>query len=144
MLRYVGNWISRVLPNRPCQSKRMGRHRLQAEPLEDRLTPAATLAPSLFGGDLVITDMDATGRNNNLTVVVSGTNIAITDAAEQFSDAGGIPGALLSNGYQTITVPFASMSGNLVINSAAGDDSLTVDFSGGSFNKSISYNGGTG
>src|SRR5262245_52836201 len=117
MMRDLQDWINSVLPIRPGTATRRGQWRLHVEQMDERVTPTVSLTPSLSGGDLVIADMDATGKNNSLTAVVSGTTIIITDAAEQFSGAGGIAGASLSNGERTLTVPVASISGNLVVNS---------------------------
>ncbi len=87
---------------------------------------------------------DTTGVNNNLTAVVSGANLVVTDATQTF---GTIPaGGTLSNNNQTLTIPFSAITGPQVIfNTGAGNDTLTVDYSGGAFSKSISYNpAGTG
>ena len=50
---------------------RTGRRPLVVEQLENRVTPSASLAPSLSGGDLVIADTDAIGTDNSLTRVTT-------------------------------------------------------------------------
>src|SRR5262249_25242005 len=103
-----------------------------------------TLSATLDGANnLVIADTDPTGKNNNLTAVVSGANIVITDANETFAPSA-IPGAVLSNGNKTLTVPFASIGGTQVIfNTAGGNDTLVMDLSGGTFLKQLVFNGGS-
>ena len=102
---------------------------------------STSLTAALDGsGNLVITDA-AGGQDNKLTAIVSGTNVVITDAAEQFASA--VPGATLSNGNKTITIPVASITGpQIIFNTAGGNDLLAVDISGGAFSKAIVYNGG--
>lgn len=86
-----------------------------------------TLSPTLSAGALIITDIDVVGNTNNLTVSDDGAgNVAITSDIEVFTGTGGIPGAALSNGEKTLKVPFSAFS-SIVVNSAAGNDSLTVD-----------------
>src|SRR5262249_17275582 len=66
----------------------------------------------------------------------------ITDANEQFQPTT-VPGAVLSNGNKTLTVPFASIGGTQVIlNLLGGSDAVTMDLSGGAFLKQLVFNGG--
>ena len=45
---------------------------------------APTLSATLSGGTLTIADIDATGKDNNLSISVSGGNLIISDANETF------------------------------------------------------------
>ncbi len=80
-------------------------------------------------GNLSVTDSDPVGRANALSVSRSGSNLIITDLAEQFS---AVPaGGSLSNGNKTLTIPLASVTGKLILNTGLGNDVVTVDFSNG-------------
>ncbi|MFO0797558.1 MAG: LamG-like jellyroll fold domain-containing protein [Gemmataceae bacterium] len=103
--------------------------------------PAGTLTAALSAGTLTVTDTDGT-KNNALSVVVSGGNYVLTDAAEQFAGTGGIPGAVLSNGNRTLSVPVASVT-SLVLNLAGGDDTATLSYAGGAL-PPVTFNGGAG
>jgi autotransporter-associated beta strand protein len=102
-----------------------------------------TLAATLDGsGNLAIRDMDAAGKDNQLTVRVRDADLEITDAAERFSS---VPaGGTLSNGGRTLAIPLSSIAGILTIDTEAGSDTLTVDLSGGNPipTGGISYAGG--
>ncbi len=110
------------------------------------VTTPVSLSAMLDGsGNLVITDTDATGKNNSLTISNDGSgNIVVTDAIYEFADNGGIAGAVLSNGNRTLTVPVTSITGTTVIvNSALGNDSLNAALAA-SLGKILDFNGGTG
>jgi hypothetical protein len=90
----------------------------------------ASLSAVLDGdGNLIVVDSDATGKDNRLTVRLSGADLVISDAGERFSSAP--DGGSLSDGDRTLTIPLALVTGSLVIDLAGGEDTLTVDFSGG-------------
>ncbi len=103
-----------------------------------------TLTPALSGGNLVITDTDATGKNNAFSVSNNGAgSIVITDAVEKFASTGGIAGAVLSDGNKTLTVPVASIAGTqIIINGMAGNDTLTANVAT-ALGKILTFNGGT-
>ena len=93
---------------------------------------------SLSGGDLIVTDINGGTSNDTLTVVINGTNVRVSD-----------PGNLLVAGAgatqidpNTVEVPLASITGNIQFNTLAGDDTLTVNFSGGNFSNAIVFTGG--
>jgi len=94
-----------------------------SEPLEDRVL----LAAAISGNDLVIDDTN--GVSNSLTISRSGSDLVITDSAETFSTA--IPGAVLSDGDHTLTVPVSALGpgGKIIIHGQGGDDSLAIDVS---------------
>ena len=105
------------------------------------LTVQTGLQATLSGGNLSI--VDSGGLNNAITVSkdVAG-NYVITDSLQIFIQAPA--GATLSNGNHTMTIPSALVTGNLTVNTAAGLDSLTVDYTGagGFFTTPIVYHGG--
>ncbi len=95
---------------------------------------------ALSGGNLVVTDINGGTSNDTLTVKINGSNVRVND-----------PNNLLGAGAgatqvdaNTVDVPLASISGNIQFNTLAGDDSLTVDLSGGNFSKAITFTGGAG
>ena len=96
-------------------------------------------------GNLTITDIHATGKDNLLSIHNDGAgNIVITDANELFTGTGDIPGASLSNGNKTLTVPLASIPGTkIIIHGAAGDDTLSVDLTN-PLGKLLDFHGGDG
>ncbi len=86
------------------------------------------LLVSLDGsGNLTITDN--VGNANAITVKFVAPNIVLTDANQVFDTAPG--GGSLANGGKTLSIPLSSVTGKLTINASAGDDTLTVDYSGG-------------
>jgi ELWxxDGT repeat protein len=99
-----------------------------------------TLLPTLVGDNLVIADTDAVGKNNQFTVSVSGTNIVISDANEQFAAAPA--GGTLSNGNKTLTIPLSVVTGTITFNAGGGNDTLTVNQST-LIPRVINYNGGS-
>jgi hypothetical protein len=105
-------------------------------------TPAPpTLSVALVAGQLTITD--TTGASNQLTISNDGASaIVITDSSNGFVDTGSIPGATLSNGNKTLTIPLVSITGTeIVINGSDGDDTLTVDLTN-DLGKIVTFNGG--
>ncbi|HPM84462.1 MAG TPA: Calx-beta domain-containing protein, partial [Candidatus Anammoximicrobium sp.] len=88
-----------------------------------------TLLATFDNGTLTVTDRDPVGKPNQLTVTRNAAELVISDASEQF-DEPAPAGALLSNDNRMLTIPLSSVSA-LAIGLAAGNDALTVDFSGG-------------
>lgn len=94
--------------------------------------------------NLVITDAKGGASNDALTIKADTTNsvFVISDAALTISTT--IAGAT-GSGTNSVSIPFAAVTGaQVIVNSLGGDDSLTVDFSLGSFRKAVSFDGGTG
>ena len=87
-----------------------------------------TLSMTLTGGNLTVTDGDATGKDNVLTVETDGTNLVISDASESFAEAevAMISGATLSNQNRTLTIPLASITSRIMIDGTLGADSVTI------------------
>ncbi|HXD85480.1 MAG TPA: lectin-like protein, partial [Urbifossiella sp.] len=104
-------------------------------------TVSGGLTATLAGGNLTIAD--SAGVNNAITVVKDNAgNFIVTDSLQVFL---AVPaGATLSNGNHTFTLASSSVTGSLIFNTAAGTDSLTVDYTGtgGFYSTPINYNGG--
>ncbi len=94
-------------------------------------------------GNLAIVDGYATGKANTISVSGNGSNIVLTDTVNRFDVAPA--GGVLSNGRRTLTIPISSVPGRLVISSASGDDTVTIDFTNGNPIPAggIEFNGGT-
>ena len=92
------------------------------------------------GGNLVVTDTAAGGKNDDLTLKVSGANLLISDP-NNYLGAG--LGATQVDSH-TVSIPLASIGGSIKVNTDGGNDLLTVDYSGGPITKPIAYDGGTG
>jgi hypothetical protein len=89
-----------------------------------------TLSVSLSDGNLLITDGDATGKDNQLTISATGDFLNITDANESFDadEVALISGATLSNLARTLTIPLASITGtSITIDAKLGNDFLRID-----------------
>jgi hypothetical protein len=110
-------------------------------------TPPAGLSASLDGaGNLTIADSAIVAQDNQLTIrlVNGGGDLEITDANEPFLAAPS--GGTLSNGDKTLTVPMDLLTAQIIVDARGGNDTLTIDFSGGNPLPSggVSYDGGTG
>ncbi len=107
------------------------------------VVPAAgTLQASIIGNDLTVVDVDSTARNNDLTISVSGGNLVVTDANETFDT---VPaGGVLSNGNKTLTIPLASFTGKLIVNTGLGDDQINVSSGLTSLPGGLTIKGGAG
>ncbi|MBL9152511.1 MAG: DUF11 domain-containing protein, partial [Verrucomicrobiales bacterium] len=88
-------------------------------------TTTATVDPS---GNLVIDDVLGGDTDDDLVIVIDGTDYLITDA---------------SNGV-TIRIPIANVTGDIIINGTGGDDTLTIDLTGGAITRNVVFNGGAG
>jgi hypothetical protein len=104
------------------------------------IQPAGSMTAIISGNDLVIADVDGTGKNNVWTTTFNGTNFVISDAVEAFQSAPA--GGVLSNGNKTLTIPTSAFSGKLIFNGNGGNDQLTVDNSLGVFTRNVDFNGG--
>ena len=91
-------------------------------------------------GYLLIADIDAVGKNNNLTISVASGNLVIADLNEEFESAPA--GWTLSANSKSLSHPVASFRSVISINALRGEDLLTVDFSGGALINVISFDGG--
>jgi Tol biopolymer transport system component len=106
--------------------------------------PPGTLSATLDNGILTITDVSGGAAGNQTTLSLDGANLVVTDASERFTVFPS--GATLSNDNRTLTIPLSLVTGSLIIDLAGGDDTLTVDFSGGNPIPAggLSFDGGEG
>ena len=107
------------------------------------LTPVTTTVSLDGSNNLVIDDTNGGTTNDTLTIQSDTTNSRFV-----ISDPNNLLGTSISgasgSGTNTLLIPFASVSGTqILVNTLAGNDSLTVDLSLGNFSKTISYDGGT-
>lgn len=91
--------------------------------------------------NLVISDISSGGKDDSLQIFSDTTNSRFVIQSGSALDAQ--VGALFN--AVTAHVPFSSVTGGqIIIQGAGGNDSLTIDFSLGDFAKSILYQGGSG
>jgi hypothetical protein len=88
------------------------------------IAPPDTTSVEVTGGNLIITDIAGGDTSDTLTVTRVGAVIRITDPNNRIA---ALAGATQVDPF-TVTVPFASVTGNLQVNTLGGDDRLTVDF----------------
>jgi hypothetical protein len=100
-------------------------------------------ATTLTAGNLTISDIHASGEDNQLTATRVGSSLSLTDPSSVFGSAPA--GATLSNNNHTLTIPLALVT-TLTFNGGAGNDTFTADFTGGSPLPSggLTFNGGAG
>ena len=91
-------------------------------------------------GNLTVSDVDIAGKNNQLSVSISGSNLVIADAKEEFLAAPN--GWTLSADSRSLSRPMADFTGSITINAAGGADHLAVDYTAGLFANPIVYDGG--
>jgi autotransporter-associated beta strand protein len=86
----------------------------------------------LDGGNLVIADTSAAGKDDNWRLERSGLDLMLTDLSGNAIDASSIAGSS-GNGGSTVTVPLSAIpgSGELRLESRQGRDTLTIDLSSG-------------
>jgi hypothetical protein len=101
----------------------------------------AETAISPSGGNLTITDGNGGTSADALTISVNGSNLRIHDPNNTLA-AG--PGATQVD-PNTVDIPLSSVTGQIQVNTGGGNDTLTLDFTGGSVIPAggIAYNGGT-
>ncbi len=112
----------------------------EAELSIDTVDVAETSVGLDLANNLKITDINGGTSNDSLTVSINGLNVRVHDPA-QVLEAG--LGASLVDSH-TVEVPLASITGTtgIVFTTLGGNDSLTIDFSGGSFAKSVRFSAG--
>lgn len=106
--------------------------------------PAVQTGITLNSGSLQITDLAAGGHNDMLTISggLAGTPVRITDP-NSILGVTGVPGAVVSADFHTVTIPAASLgTGAFLINTLGGDDTLILDYSLGDFGAPILFFGG--
>jgi ELWxxDGT repeat protein len=103
------------------------------------LTSSASLSASLSGSQVTVSD--TIGTDNALTIRLIGSDLVIADAVEQFTAAP--MGWTLSADGKSISIPAASFVGAITVNGGGGNDTLTIDLSGGAIPNAITFNGET-
>lgn len=101
----------------------------------------ATLTAAIVSGNLVVTD--TAGVTNTMTVRLNGANLEITDATQQFV-AAPAPGWTLSNNGRTLSIAAAIFLGQVNLNTAAGDDTVTVNIPPTGTFPQVNFDGGVG
>jgi hypothetical protein len=104
-----------------------------------------TTSAALNSGTLVIADATLGGKDDNLTIKADAANARymVSDPLSSFTIVGTITGASVSADTHTLFVPFSSVTGpQITVNTLDGNDTLTVDLSGGTFPKPVVYDGG--
>ncbi|MCY2988651.1 MAG: autotransporter-associated beta strand repeat-containing protein, partial [Planctomycetota bacterium] len=118
--------------------------------LTEAAVSSATLTVTESAGSWTISDSNVTGKNNSLTLSSDGTKLILTDTQEKFVTP--VPGnATLSADEMTLSIPLADITGSLTIDTAGGNDALTIDFSTGTpipaggltFNGGVQATGGS-
>ncbi|QDU31658.1 Hemolysin, chromosomal [Anatilimnocola aggregata] len=91
-------------------------------------------------GNLLVNDVDGANSNDNLTFVVSGTDLIISDPNNSL-DAGA--GATQLTPF-SVSVPLSAITGSIQITTQAGNDLVTLDLTGGDFIPAagLSFDGG--
>lgn len=103
----------------------------------DLLPVMATTSVTLDGGVLTITDTDEIGVDDELTLSLVGANLVITSNQSVGTQIAGSSGS----GTMQVTVPFAGIT-QIDVNALAGNDRLTLDYSGGFITSNINFVGG--
>lgn len=99
------------------------------------------LGASINGNNDLVIDESGNDTDDDLTLSFDGTDYTIVLVGGTLGD-GGIASAT-GDGTNTLTIPAASITGgDIIINSAGGSDTLTLDFSSGDFSDRIRFNGG--
>ncbi len=108
-----------------------------------QLVPPGTLNATLDGsGNLIVTDVGDV--DNNITIQIVGSDLVISDTAEEFQSAP--MGWTLSGDRKSISILASAFSKSITVNTMGGSDVVLVNFSGGDPipDGNIFYNGGTG
>ncbi|HTN77652.1 MAG TPA: autotransporter-associated beta strand repeat-containing protein, partial [Pirellulaceae bacterium] len=87
-------------------------------------------------GNVIVTDVEG-DADNAITVVRNGANVRISDANALLTAGSGATQIDL----HTIEIPLANITGQINLSTLGGNDTVTVDYSGGSL-PSIQYDGG--
>ena len=93
-------------------------------------------------GNLVVTDAAGGSTDDTLTVRLSSGLVVVSDPNNMVGTSG--VGIVIDP--HTVGIPVASVTGSLLVSTLGGNDSLTVDFSGGNpvLHGALTFAGGTG
>ena len=96
---------------------------------------------TLSGGNLTITDINGGTTADTLTISRSGASVIISDPNNKLLAGAG---ATQIDAF-TVSVPFASITGNILFDTQGGNDTVTIALAGGNVFPpgGIFYNGGT-
>ena len=100
-------------------------------------TDAGLMSDGMGGMDVVIDDANGGNSDDTITLTVVGGNLRIHDPNNTLNAGSGAT----QIDDNTIEIPLASISGKIVINGSAGDDTLTIDQTA-AIGVAICYNGG--
>jgi CSLREA domain-containing protein len=94
---------------------------------------------TLSGGNLVISDANGGNTDDTLTISRNGLNVRINDPTHTLSCSGGTP-----IGTHICEISYSSIIGSIQVNTAAGNDALTLKLDDGNFFPAggLTYNGG--
>ncbi len=110
--------------------------------LEPRIVLTTTLV-ALEGGNLVITDSNEGNTDDDLSITYANGDLVISDPNALIA----LDPSAVGSGSGTHEVRIdgdptsnPNFSGNIIVNSKAGNDSLTVDFSNGAVSREVYFN----
>jgi hypothetical protein len=128
--------------------------RLSLRSLENRWAfdlglPGATTSITMENGNLVIADIQAGGRDDNLAISADTTQstrsydfyrIEDPDAFFYVSD---VPDAVVSDDGHVVEIPFLAIKdGRIVVRTEGGNNQLSLDFSTSTFGHDVEFDGG--
>ena len=110
------------------------------ESVRNAFLPADTDV-TLSGGTLTITDANGGNTDDTLTISRNGTNVRINDPNNTLIAGAGVT----QIDANTVEVPFANITGNILFDTQGGNDTVTIALAGGNVFPpgGIFYNGGT-
>ncbi|MEK0448106.1 MAG: hypothetical protein RL088_374 [Verrucomicrobiota bacterium] len=89
--------------------------------------PMTDIDISIVGGALAIDDTLGADSNASMRIVRSGADVLISDPSSILNALSGVT----QIDAHTVRIPFASITGPTAFDAGSGDDTLTLDFSGG-------------
>jgi hypothetical protein len=136
------SWILQQHWHARTGKPRAKRYLTRPEMLETRQLLVANLSVLLDQGELTVSDVAQTPTDDSLQVSISGSNLVITSALNQFID---VPdGGSLTPDGRILTVPLNLITQGLAINAGQGDDFVGVEDNGVVFNANIAISGDEG
>ncbi len=126
-----------------------GAYSYDVSPLLEASVAATTSVTFNGAGNIAITDTGGSSSNITIKRFSDGVNdfVEIADANAQFIDIPlTTPASTLSSDQKTLRIPLNNITGTITINTAGGNDNVTLDFSGGNIHPAggIVFNGGLG
>jgi len=94
----------------------------------------------VVSGDLVITDVNGGDTDDDLTLTYDAGDVVVTDPSHILTTS--IPGAS-GSGTNQIRIPGSAITGGIILDTLAGDDTVTIDHGAGAMLPfDITYDGG--